>query len=768
MTHPHHIELLAPARDADIGIEAINHGADAVYIGGPAFGARASAGNSLADIERLIAHAHRYHARIFIALNTILRDDELEAARRMAWQVYEAGADALIVQDMGLLEIDLPPIQLHASTQCDIRTAEKARFLQDVGFSQIVLARELTIEQIAQVRDAIAPTTTIEFFIHGALCVAYSGQCFISHAHTGRSANRGDCNQACRLPYEVRDAAGRIVAHDKHVLSMKDNNQSANLCALLDAGVRSFKIEGRYKDMGYVKNITAHYRRLLDEILEMRPDLVASSHGRCTFSFTPDPAHNFNRDFTDYFTRGRQIDIGAFDTPKSTGTPIGWVSKIGKDFIELHTHNAETTLHNGDGLCYPNLQARQLIGVQVNRAEKIAQASAASPALWRIWPNEPIASLADLRRGTAMQRNRDMHWDRTLAKKSSDRRVDVWAALRLELVDGTANHETANDATPLNEAALHATAPHAQEARPRPKSTFALVGLKRPNSTQNAPKTAQPAPKPPNDLSGVRASAAPVQHLLPPTQHLPHLRLALTLADAHGHEATASALIAAQPASDTLPAVIAKITSQISRLGNTIFALMGDVAVQMPAGVATPFFIPASTLNALRRDAAAALEAARAAALPRLPRAAPVEPPVPFGLDHLTYLGNVLNHKAHDFYRRHGVQVIDAAYESKEELGEVSLMITKHCVRFSMSLCPKQAKGVIGVKGTIRAEPMQLINGREKLTLRFDCKRCEMHVVGKMKPAVLKQHQRELAAAAHEAPIRFYKKRPEATVTLKQ
>ncbi|HET6828490.1 MAG TPA: peptidase U32 family protein, partial [Ramlibacter sp.] len=265
----HQLELLAPARDAQIGIEAVNHGADAVYIGGPGFGARASAGNPVQDIERLCRHAHRFGAKVFITLNTILRDDELEPARRMAWDVYNAGADVLIVQDMGLLEIGLPPIQLHASTQTDIRTVEKARFLQDVGFSQIVLARELTLAQIREIHGALdAQRCKLEFFIHGALCVAYSGQCYISHAHTGRSANRGDCSQACRLPYHVVDDKGRFIAHDKHVLSMKDNNQSANLEALIDAGVRSFKIEGRYKDMGYVKNITAHYRKLLDGIIE--------------------------------------------------------------------------------------------------------------------------------------------------------------------------------------------------------------------------------------------------------------------------------------------------------------------------------------------------------------------------------------------------------------------------------------------------------------------------------------------------------------------
>ena len=237
------LELLSPARDADIGIEAVNHGADAVYIGGPGFGARASAGNPVQDIERLARHAHRFGAKVFITLNTILRDDELEGARRMAWDVYHAGADALIVQDMGLLALDLPPLQLHASTQCDIRSAEKAKFLAESGFSQIVLARELTLPQIRAVADALPRDTVVEFFVHGALCVAYSGQCYVSHAFTGRSANRGDCSQACRLPYTVTDTQGRIVAHDKHVLSMKDNNQSANLAALVDAGVRSFKIE---------------------------------------------------------------------------------------------------------------------------------------------------------------------------------------------------------------------------------------------------------------------------------------------------------------------------------------------------------------------------------------------------------------------------------------------------------------------------------------------------------------------------------------------
>ena len=413
----HQIELLSPARDADIGIAAIHHGADAVYIGAPAFGARASASNDLRDIERLCREAHRFHSRIFITLNTILRDDELEPARQLAWDVYNAGADVLIVQDMGLLELDLPPIQLHASTQTDIRDPAKAKFLQDVGFSQMVLARELTLPQIRDIHQVLdADRCKLEFFIHGALCVAYSGQCYISHAHTGRSANRGDCSQACRLPYHVTDAQGRFIAHDKHVLSMKDNNQSANLADLIDAGVRSFKIEGRYKDMGYVKNITAHYRKLFDQIIEdrenstdpERPPLARASSGRTQFFFTPDPNQNFNREFTDYFVQGRKEDIGAFDTPKNPGQPLGEVTDVGPNWVEVQPFDRDVVLHNGDGLCYYDLQ-KELVGLAINRAEPIGK-----KGRWRLFPKDAMADFKDLRRGVTVNRNRDMDWVRAL------------------------------------------------------------------------------------------------------------------------------------------------------------------------------------------------------------------------------------------------------------------------------------------------------------------------------------------------------------------
>jgi len=662
--HDHQLELLAPARDADIGIEAVNHGADAIYIGGPSFGARTSADNSVSEIRRLVRHAHRFNSRVFVTMNTILRDDELESARKLAWQLYDAGVDALIIQDMGLLHIDLPPIQLHASTQTDIRTPEKARFLQDVGLSQIVLARELTLEQIRAVRQHT--DCTLEFFVHGALCVAYSGQCYISHAHTGRSANRGDCSQACRLPYQVMDSAGRFVAHDKHVLSMKDNNQSANLAALVDAGIRSFKIEGRYKDMGYVKNITAHYRKLLDELIEERQSsalpLARASSGKTSFTFTPDPNQNFNREFTDYFVQGRKEDIGAFDTPKNPGQAIGFVTKVGPDWVELETTSPQTLLHNGDGLCYYDLQ-KELVGLAINRAEP---AKAHSVGLWRVYPKDPMAGFKDLRKGVEVNRNRDSTWVRVLDKKSSDRRIAVWASLA---------------ETPQG--------------------------------------------------------------------------FALTLTDEDGTTATAT-LAAPKEVAKNAAQAETSVRENLAKFGNTVFEL-ATAPEHIALNLAQPWFVPASLINPLRRDAVEQLEAARLAAYTRPARAAPVQPPVAYPEDTLSYLANVYNAKARDFYAEHGVKVIAAAYESQEEEGEVSLMITKHCVRFSMSLCPKQAKGVTGVQGTVKAEPLTLINGKDKLTLRFDCKPCEMHVVGRIRPSVLQNS----TGKNHGTPMQFYRTRPQ-------
>ena len=294
------IELLAPAKNLECGIEAINHGADAVYIGAPRFGARAAAGNSLEDIAALVEYAHTFNVRIYVTVNTILHDEELKETEEMIWDLYRAGVDALIIQDMGITRLNLPPIPLHASTQMDNRTPEKVRFLAEAGFRQVVLARELTLEEIRKIHQT-CPDTPLEVFVHGALCVSYSGQCYVSQACYGRSANRGECAQFCRLGFDLVDSEGKVIAKNKHLLSLKDMNQSENLEALLDAGASSLKIEGRLKDVSYVKNVTAYYRQKLDAILKRRKEYVRASSGRVKLAFTPQLDKSFSRGFTDYF-----------------------------------------------------------------------------------------------------------------------------------------------------------------------------------------------------------------------------------------------------------------------------------------------------------------------------------------------------------------------------------------------------------------------------------------------------------------------------------
>ncbi len=625
--HPHHLELLSPARDTAIAREAILHGADAVYIGGPGFGARHNAGNSLRDIAELVPFAHRYGAKVFITLNTILHDDELEPAQSLIHDLYQAGVDALIVQDMGVLELDIPPIELHASTQCDIRSVEKAKFLSDVGFSQIVLARELNLEQIRAIHNAT--DATIEFFIHGALCVAYSGQCNISHAQTGRSANRGDCSQACRLPYTLKDDQGRVVAYEKHLLSMKDNDQTANLAALIDAGVRSFKIEGRYKDMSYVKNITAHYRQMLDAIIEDRGDLARASAGRTEHFFIPSTDKTFHRGSTDYFVNARKIDIGAFDSPKFIGLPVGEVLKVAKDHLDVEVTEP---LANGDGLNV--LVKREVVGFRVNVAEKTGENR------YRVFPNEMPDALRTLRPHHALNRNLDHNWQQALLKTSSERRIGVDI-----------------------------------------------------------------------ELGGWQE------------------QLVLTLTSEDGVSVTHT-LDGQFDEANNAQKALESLKDGLAKLGQTRYYAQA-ITVNLPGAL----FVPNSLLNQLRRETVEMLEEARLANYQRGSRK-PVATPAPiYPETHLSFLANVYNHKAREFYHRYGVQLIDAAFEAHEEKGDVPVMITKHCLRFAFNLCPKQAKGNIK---SWRATPMQLVHGDEVLTLKFDCRPCEMHVIGKIKNHILK------------------------------
>jgi 23S rRNA 5-hydroxycytidine C2501 synthase len=704
-----YLELLAPARDAAIAREAVLHGADAVYIGGPAFGARTKADNSVTDIAALCEFAHRFHTRIFVTLNTILHDNELEPARALIHQLYDAGVDALIVQDMGILQLDIPPIALHASTQCDIRTVDKAAFLSHAGFSQLVLARELTLTQIAKMRAAVRDDVALEFFVHGALCVAFSGNCYISEAHTGRSANRGSCSQECRLPYTLVDQNGAVVAFDKHLLSMKDNDQSANLRLLIDAGIRSFKIEGRYKDMSYVKNVTAHYRQMLDDILTERPELAAASHGCATFSFAPDPARSFNRSSTDYFVNGRQGDIGAFDTPVHAGVAVGRVKRAANGLIEVTTlsrdevvaadpqsqpvlsvaarhpddrhevraakssadaiaPDVDAVFANGDGLTYFN--GRELHGLQVNVARRVG-------ATWQLEPNASLADLPGLKPGVLLHRNRDHVWEQTLARSSAERRIALTMVLT-ETTDG----------------------------------------------------------------------------------------FALRVDDQRGSCATAT-LVAEKVVANDEAKALSTIKENLCKLGGTIYSVNADAIDLQCSRV---FFIPASKVNALRRDAIAALDAARAKSFPRWQRFTATQPLKAYPESSVSFFANVYNQAARSFYKQHSVQEIAPAYELHQEASEVPLMVTKHCLRFAFNLCPKQAKGVQGVQGQIRAEPMQLISNGETLTLKFDCKPCEMHVVGAMRPHILKSPPpsmttgSSLAAAnrdpATSAPIKFHAKRP--------
>lgn len=429
---PQTIELLAPARNIECGMEAILHGADAVYIGGPGHGARAAAGNSVDDIARLCDFAHTYGARIYVTLNTILYDSELTEAEQLVWQFYRAGVDALIVQDLSLLRMSLPPIALHASTQTDNCTPEKAQWLEAAGFRQIVLARELSLQQISEIAATVS--VPLECFVHGALCVSYSGRCYASQHCFGRSANRGSCAQFCRLAFDLVDGNQQTLMHDLHLLSLRDMNRTASLEAMMDAGVRSFKIEGRLKDVNYVKNVTAWYRREIDRILLRRAaDYRRASFGRSEVTFTPDVARSFNRGFTEYFLHGRtESPIWSFHSPKATGAKVGMVSGVGQRNLRIQlAPNAGAPIASGDGLCFVGADGK-LTGFRVNRAEGNL-----------VFP----ATMPRVTKGTVLFRNLDFAFDKKLSRPTATRTLDTHITLRetsvgyaIDMSDESGNH----------------------------------------------------------------------------------------------------------------------------------------------------------------------------------------------------------------------------------------------------------------------------------------------------------------------------------------
>ena len=403
------IELLSPARNLTQGISAINHGADAVYIGAPAFGARQAATNTVADIEKLARYAHLYGARVYVTLNTILFDNELEAAVRLIYELYDIGIDALIIQDMGLLECSLPPIALHASTQTHNYSIEKVRFLEQVGFKRVILARETSIDKMQAIKQQTL--VELEAFVHGALCVSFSGQCYMSQYLTGRSGNRGCCTQPCRSRYNLVNADGKELQHDKHLLSLRDLNASQHIADMIDAGICSFKIEGRLKDEAYVRNITAYYRQIIDDILEQKRQHKPLSSGKTTFFFTPDPDRTFSRRFTDYFIKSRQ-PMATFDTQKSMGKLVAKILKVERGAVVADIYDPISV---GDGLCAYDNSRGEVYGFLINRVEGN-----------RLFPN----NIPPLKEGMELWRNRDVRFERLFNGHTSERKVDIHLCLR--------------------------------------------------------------------------------------------------------------------------------------------------------------------------------------------------------------------------------------------------------------------------------------------------------------------------------------------------
>lgn len=415
------LELLSPAKNYEQGCEAINHGADAVYIGAANFGARVAAGNSIEEIEKLTRYAHLYHAKVFATVNTLLFDHEVEPAVQLMYQLYDVGVDAAIVQDLGLLECDLPPIELHASTQTHNATLERVKFMSQVGFSRVILARETSLEQIRQIRSAT--DVELEAFVQGALCVSYSGQCYLSQYLNERSGNRGCCGQPCRSSYDLYDKDGALLRKGEHLLSLKDFSAARHLQDMVDAGITSFKIEGRLKDMGYVKNVTAYYRQLLDNIMLGRNDCKPASSGRCVFYFVPDLEKTFNRGFTDYFLQERK-PMATMSTQKSLGKKLGIVARIDRNSITLKTRQQLTS---GDGLCFFNTRG-ELEGFFVNHVQGNT-----------FQPNRMPQSIEV---GTEIWRNNDQAFEKQLQGKTAQRKIDVSLTLvdthegiQLQLVD---------------------------------------------------------------------------------------------------------------------------------------------------------------------------------------------------------------------------------------------------------------------------------------------------------------------------------------------
>ena len=643
------LELLAPAKNLECGIAAIDHGADAVYIGAPRFGARAAAGNSLDDIRQLCRYAHQYQAKVHVTVNTIIYDSELNDTLDMIRDLQEAGVDALLLQDMGVLyalqgkgpsAVDFTwTKELHSSTQCDTRSAEKVKWLQALGFNRAVLARELSVKEISDIHQAV-PDMDLEVFVHGALCVSYSGVCYASEKCFGRSANRGECAQFCRMKFNLLDSDNKEIEHQRHLLSLKDMCQIDNLEALADAGACSFKIEGRLKDAGYVKNVVSAYSQRLDEICRKHPQKYARpSFGRPRYEFEANLKKTFNRGFTNYFLKGRQPDIASFDTPKAIGEFVGKVKEIRGNSFNVASIASFT---NGDGLCFIN-DEHELEGFRVNRAQGN-----------RLFP---LKMPANLRPGMGLYRNNDQAFEKILAGKTAERKIPVRITFSQYDEDGHSG--------------FSAEAQYIREQG---------IGWGS------------------DDSNYLGKGIVAFEHNL-----------------------------AQKPQHDN-------IVRQLSKLGGTIYECR-EVEIKNQAD---NYFIPSSVLTELRRNLMEDIE-----------KNADISSEAKTVSNHLSnaegdnkvkvwqreygkygYLYNIANKSAHEFYKLHGMNHTENAFElcktsfQGTKTGESLIMQCRHCIRYSLGYCVKRG----GKKPTWK-EPLYLeLGDGRRFRLEFACNVCQMNI----------------------------------------
>lgn len=647
------LELLAPAKNLECGIAAIDHGADAVYIGAPRFGARAAAGNSLDDIRQLCRYAHQYQAKVHVTVNTIIYDSELNDTLDMIRDLQEAGVDALLLQDMGVLyalqgkgpsAVDFTwTRELHSSTQCDTRSAEKVKWLQSLGFNRAVLARELSVKEISDIHQAV-PDMDLEVFVHGALCVSYSGVCYASEKCFGRSANRGECAQFCRMKFNLLDSDNKEIEHQRHLLSLKDMCQIDNLEALADAGACSFKIEGRLKDAGYVKNVVSAYSQRLDEICRKHPQKYARpSFGRPRYEFEANLKKTFNRGFTNYFLKGRQPDIASFDTPKAIGEFVGKVKEIRGNSFNVASISSFT---NGDGLCFIN-DEHELEGFRVNRAQGN-----------RLFP---LKMPANLRPGMGLYRNNDQAFEKILAGKTAERKIPIKITFSLYDEDGHSGFSA--EAQYVSEQGI---------GWGSDDSNYLGKGI--------VAFEHNPAQKPQHD----------------------------------------------------------NIVRQLSKLGGTIYECR-EVEIKNQAD---NYFIPSSVLTELRRnlmedieknaDISSSVKAVSGGSLSSAEDGLQESKVKVWQREYgkYGYLYNIANKSAHEFYKQHGMNHTENAFElSKTSIqgtktGESLIMQCRHCIRYSLGYCVKRG----GRKPTWK-EPLYLeLGDGRRFRLEFACNVCQMNI----------------------------------------